>query len=63
MFYLTAGSQSKASSKQQDNIPGHSLMDHLPVQQSFGSLNPLTCEAQMKCKHEALVDVKELHHI
>lgn len=57
--YLTAGCQSEASSQQQDDVPGHPLMNHLPVQQSFGSLHLFTCETQMKCEHGTLISVKE----
>lgn len=53
--YLTALSQSEASSQQQDDVPGHSLVNHLPVQQSSGSLHQLTCETQMKCEHETVI--------
>ncbi len=57
--YLTAGSQSEASSQQQDDVPGHSVVDQLPVQQSWGSLHHLTCETQMKCEHETVISLKE----
>lgn len=35
-FYLTAFGQSKAASQQQDNIPGHLLLSHLPGEQRRG---------------------------
>lgn len=48
--YLAAGSQSEASSQQQDDVPGHSLVNDLPAQQSGRSLHHLTCETQVRQK-------------
>lgn len=41
--YLTTRRQSEAASQQQDDVPGHSLVNHLPAQQRFGGFHLLTC--------------------
>lgn len=56
--YLAARSQSEASSQQQDDVPGHPLVDHLPVEQRGGSVHHFTCETQTTCEHE-VISLKE----
>lgn len=46
VVYLTASSQSEAASQQQDDVPGHSLVNDLPAQQSRRSLHLFTCGTQ-----------------
>lgn len=54
LWYLTASSQSEASSQEQDDVPGHSLMDQLPVEQSGRRSDLLTC-----VRHETVTTLKE----